>query len=849
MKTNYEKLTKYAAGLMAAFLAISPVAFAAVTVGNVFSQLGTNGQLTSVVVVGSGAAASDVAGAADIAVSLAQLSYQQVSTTGSSSNSVNGIEKTQLDINYGNLTDSSANSFPNPIRTFHFGGLLTGSISYKGNTYNYHEAVNLAPSSTAYFSHDFATSGVNGTETLVVPSNSLAYEYVFDTALNCTALATTAQNTCIVGGTLEYTNPVKITMAGKSFVIVGVGANQVTMLSGSVGTATATSGVVYTSGTTSYTTYSDLGNNGNWARVIVKDANGNTVETATINQGDSKDFSTEGITVKVTNVRALQDGTIVGADVVIGPIGSTQITYSTSCSIGGTGSSNTNFPGETNWCIQVGPNNNAGTSFAGTAGGIIAGDKIQVVYKPSTTQYLKWAGSLIKLLLPNNYGEVGFEGYNYNTFASLKMYPVTGQTAYCSIGGGSTNSTICASNLNGIEIDSDTAGTLVDPSTNTGYSKEFFLFNYSFGGTANSIYPVMVGFWDTVNNRIGVNLTTPSATLLNGTYYKVLNASDSSVTASGLVAASDLRRNYYFVFNTTVSYGGGAAAKDQYTLFANISSPVAGGNQASGGSGSASLIAGFTLVPSSTSPYTGAAVCASGSSTMLATECGSLVNWVNTSTTWSTSTGPQFRLYTSDSTDAKDTQSPQVPAGGGATAYSDIGTATQDVVGDSGVIFSAPNGQGTNTVVAKFPAQALQVKAYVGKAGGTTTSTTGTVNQVVPVTSPITVLDTEVTAAQKAKDIVAVGGPCVNSVVADLASSGKFKYTCSGWPGTNFGYIAAIDGAYTVGNQVVVIAGTRAADTRLAADVFMNANTLLAGNTNAAVQVSGTTTAPTITAG
>ena len=831
-----EKIMKYAAGLMAAFLAISPVAFAAVTVGNVFPMLGTNGQLTSVIVVGSGAAASDVAGAADIAVSLAQLSYQQVSSSGSSS-SVTGIEKNNIDINYGNFTDQ----FPNPIRTFHYSGLQTGSISYKGNTYNYHEAVNLNPGAQGpYFSHDFGTSGINGTETLVVPSGSLAFEYVFDTALNCTALATTAQNTCSVS-TLEYTNPVKITMAGKSFVIVGIGSNQVIMLSGSVGTATATAGVVYTSGTTSYTVYSDLGNSGSWARVIVKDANGNTVETATMNQGDSKDFTTEGITVKVTSVRALQDGTVVGTDMVVGPIGSTQITYTTSCSVGGTGSSNFNFPSETNWCIQVGPNNNGGTSFT-NSGAIATGDKIQVVYKPSSTQYLKWAGQTIKLPLPNNYGEVGFKGWNYNAFATLKFYPISGQTAYCSIGGGSTNSTICASNLNGIEIDSDTAGTLVDPNTNTGYSKAFYLYNYTLGSSGTYIYPVMVGFWDTVNNRIGVNLTTSNG--YSGTYYKLLAVNSTSG---------------WWNFNVTISYGGGAATKDQYTIFANMTTPATSANmQAVGGSSAQSLFSGFAVMPAVTgygftgastlSPYVGA-TCIATSSTTITPECGTLLNWVNTTATWSTSSAPQFRLYTSDSADSKDMQSAQTPAGGGAATYQDIGQSTQDVVGNSGLVHVAPSSAGTSTVILKAPAQALQVKAYVGKMGGTTTTTTGTINQVVAVTSPIAVLDTEVTAAQKAMNMVLVGGPCVNSVVADLASSGKFKYTCSGWPGSNFGYIAALDGAYTTAKEVVVVAGTRAADTRLAADVFMNANTLLAGNTNTAVQVSGTTTAPTITAG
>lgn len=826
MKTNYEKTI---ATLMVALLTLSPVAVSATSVSNAFQSLGSNGSLSSVVVVGSGAAASDVAGAVDIAVRLATLNYQAVSTSGSPTSGINGIVKNQLDINYGNLTDSSTNSFPNPIRTFHYNGLQTGSISYKGNTYNYHEDFNLNPSGTsAYFSHDYTTSGINGTETLVVPSGSVAYEYVFDTAVNCTALATTAQNTCVVGGTLEYTNPIKITMLGKPFVIVGIGSSQVTMLSGSVGTATATAGVTF--GT--YTVYSDLGNSGSWARVIVKDANGNTVETATLNQGDSKDFTTEGITVKVTNVRALQDGTVVGTDLVVGSIGSTQITYSASCSVGGTGSSNTNFPGETNWCIQT-----KSGSFA-SSGAIAAQDTLQVVFKPSSgTQYFKWAGQTIKLPFPNNYGEVGFEGWNYNSFSTLTFKPTnSGVSAYCSIGGGATNSTVCASNLNGIEVDSDTAGTLVDSSTNTGYSKVFYLFNQSFGGTGY-VYPVMVGFWDSVNGRIGVNLTLASGTS-NGTYYKLLN---SNVWGNA---------SNYFLFNTTVSFGGGAAAKDQYIIVANLSSPTsAGGDQASGGSNAYSLIPTFRIQPSDTSIYQTASTVTSGVTTsMLTTQIGTLINWVNTSLTWSTSSAPQFRLYTSDSTDTKDVQIPNV--GSSIPTLQDVGQASQDVVTDGGLTVANPSGAGTNTVVIKAPAQTLNVMAYIGKAGAGTTTTGGTVNQLVPVTTPVAMLDTEVTSAVYSKNMVLVGGPCVNSIVANMAANGTFKYTCSGWPGSNFGYISVADNVYMQGKTVVVIAGTTAPDTRLAADVFQNYDTLLSSyTTQSAVQITGTTTSPSIVPG
>jgi hypothetical protein len=787
---KYEKsIATFLAALMSLVSVVYPV-LAATNLGQYPGfLLNSDGSLGAYVVVGASANSQDVIGATDLAARLAQAAAVTTNVPGTSA-AINGLEKNTIDINWGNLSANLAGPFPDPIRNFHYSGLLQGTISYKGNTYNYHEALALGDT---YFSHDFGTSGINGTETMVVHSNQVKYQYVFDSALNCTALSTTAQNTCTLSS-LEYTNPVKINLLGKPFVIVGVGSNQVVMLSGSVGTATATSGVTFGS----YTVYSDLGNNGNWARVVIKDASGNTVETKVINQGDSFDFTAENITVKLTAARALQDGTVVGTDVVVGSISAVQKTYTTSCDVTSTGSSDTKFPGETNWCIQV-------AGFAGTAPGIAVGDEIDVVYKPSTSpQYMKYTGSVVTLPLPNSYGEIGFEGWNYNTFATLTMKVVEGISGYHMIGGGATNSSVAASNLNGIEIDSDTTGSIVDPNTGTGYTRAYVLFSQTVGGS----YPVLFGFYDSTNSRVGVTTTGCGVGGLNDYCANFTGVDGVNTTA----------------FKFTISYGGGANLADRQYLYVQVNPPY-NATACQAGGACTSLFANFQLGT-------------------VADRAAVIFSWANKTGTWTASQPPSFRLYTTDSAEENDILVHNTPSGGGAVVYSAIGKASQDVVADSGAIVLAPSSYTAgNQVVVKVPAQALAVKAYVGKTGGAGTAA-GTYQQIVPITQSIAKLDSEITAADEAaKDLVIVGGPCVNTLVASLATASgnataKFPYTCASWPARNFGRIQVIDDAFVTGHQVVVIAGTRAADTRLAANVLQQYDTLLSGQTASAVEVT-----------
>jgi len=400
------KFEKIIASFMAAITTLMTLALPVLSASNLGGYPGflvnADGTPNYYFVVGSKADPADIVAAIDIASRLGQSSVTSAST-GTLGAGINGIEKNDIDVNYGNLTDK----FPNPIRSFHYSGMKQGQISWRSNNYDYHEDLQLG---NVYFSHDFGTSGINGTETMVVQTNQVKYEYVFDKALNFTDLATTAKNTGTTSS-LEYTYPIKITMLGKDFLIVGLGSGQVVMLSGTVGTADATTPVQYGS----YYAYSTQGADDSWAKVIIKDAAGNTVDTLIVNQGDTKTSTVANVDVRVTDVRALQDGTVVGTDLVVGPVGSTQKTYTTSCDITSTGTSDTKFPGETEWCLQVAPSPNNFASSSTTVGQIAVGDKLQVVYKPSTTKYIKMTDSSPKLTMLNSYGEIGFEGWNYNS--------------------------------------------------------------------------------------------------------------------------------------------------------------------------------------------------------------------------------------------------------------------------------------------------------------------------------------------------------------------------------------------------------------------------------------------------
>jgi hypothetical protein len=133
----------------------------------------------------------------------------------------------------------------------------------------------------------------------------------------------------------------------------------------------------------------------------------------------------------------------------------------------------------------------------------------------------------------------------------------------------------------------------------------------------------------------------------------------------------------------------------------------------------------------------------------------------------------------------------------------------------------------------------------IGATGSVTTDT------LLPITADVVKLDSEMASADKtANDLVLMGGPCINTLVAELATAGKFPYTCANWPGRDFGRVQLISDAFATGKTALVIAGTRAADTDLAARIVQTGMPLAtdAQKAGASVEVTGSVSSPVYTA-
>ncbi|MEM5777177.1 MAG: S-layer protein [Candidatus Aenigmatarchaeota archaeon] len=172
-----------------------------------------------------------------------------------------------------------------------------------------------------------------------------------------------------------------------------------------------------------------------------------------------------------------------------------------------------------------------------------------------------------------------------------------------------------------------------------------------------------------------------------------------------------------------------------------------------------------------------------------------------------------------------------------------IGSKEKDLRSKYGYIIKSPATNGDkDQVVLHVPADQVKAKVVVYGPGGTSSTTEGgKIKKVVPVTTIVAKLDTEVDPTTVGKHLVLVGGPAVNRLTAQAMGLTYPTYGSSGLLpfGEGEGYIKVYDGVFKAGQVVVVVAGWEADQTRMATSLLQQFDTF-AGQlgSNTAVKVT-----------
>ena len=121
-----------------------------------------------------------------------------------------------------------------------------------------------------------------------------------------------------------------------------------------------------------------------------------------------------------------------------------------------------------------------------------------------------------------------------------------------------------------------------------------------------------------------------------------------------------------------------------------------------------------------------------------------------------------------------------------------------------------------------YPDEQARAAVAVGPSPTFSTAAGGTtVETAVKIKNPVAKLDTEIDTSALNGDLILVGGPCVNTLVAKLAADAASGIpACDAW-NLQKGLIKEVANAFNSGKKALVVAGNTGMDTRsLAADVI-----------------------------
>ena len=151
----------------------------------------------------------------------------------------------------------------------------------------------------------------------------------------------------------------------------------------------------------------------------------------------------------------------------------------------------------------------------------------------------------------------------------------------------------------------------------------------------------------------------------------------------------------------------------------------------------------------------------------------------------------------------------------------------KDITDYGTYVYSSGDSNGKKTVSYYIPGnRPAPVNIAVGSAPviGTSASAGGTIQEAVQIKNSISKMEGEVVTATLDRDLVLIGGPCANSLVAELLNMSSTSPACSTefvalYP--NEGVIKIVEDAFVAGKKALIVAGVDRAATRTLAESVM----------------------------